>query len=63
MVIIMKNVLYKDEKYELYIEKGMFIIIQGDKYEISYHPYVPNTYITSGDNFIKNSKIKLVLSW
>lgn len=56
----MNNILYKDDKYELfYNETEMYIIINGDEYEISYHPYEPNTYITSKDKSINIIK----LSW
>lgn len=42
----MTKVLYKDDKFELaYDENGMWLVIDGIRYELSYHSYEPCTYI------------------
>ena len=49
----MNNILYKDDKYELfYNETGMYIVINGDEYVLSCHCYEPCTYIKSKDKSV-----------
>lgn len=49
----MSKVLYKDAKFELsYDDEGMYLLISGDTYELSCHPYEPCTYIKTSDGAV-----------
>ena len=49
----MHKVLYKDNKFELAIDNiGLYICINGGRYELSSHPYEPCTYIKSQDGAV-----------
>lgn len=49
----MNKVLYKDNKFELAIDNiGLYICVNGSRYELSSHYYEPCTYIKSQDGAV-----------
>lgn len=49
----MNKVLYEDDKFELAIDdKGLYLCVFNNRYELSSHSYEPCTYIKSQDGAV-----------